>query len=90
MITRVGRGFSVGELLGAGFPERLAARLGVPVDVRRRSVLEENLQSLRKWYSPPANEAAKPARARPSRAKKAEAPEKPVKKRATRKKKAAG
>jgi ribosomal protein L13E len=88
MITRRGKGFSAGELRGAGFPRRLAARWGVPTDIRRRSVLQTNVQSLKKWYSPPAKESAEPVRAHPSRAKKVETREKPVKKRVTRKKRA--
>jgi len=88
MIARLGRGFSAGELSAAGFPIRLAARWGVPIDVRRRSLLEANVQSLKKWYSPAAKETREPPRAKPSPAKKPKQAEKPAKKRPIRKKKA--
>ena len=51
MITRAGRGFSLGELSGGGLTPGLAARWGVRVDARRRSVLEGNVGSLRAWHA---------------------------------------
>ncbi len=50
-ITRPGRGFSLGELSGAGMAPRLAARWGVKVDPKRRSVLQGNISSLSGWRS---------------------------------------
>lgn len=50
-VSRMGRGFSFGELSEAGLEPRLAARWGVWVDVRRRSVLGENVSTLRGWHT---------------------------------------
>ena len=49
MVNRSGRGFSRGELSGAGLAPRLATDWGVRTDVRRRSVLEGNVESLKTW-----------------------------------------
>ncbi len=54
MVERQGRGFSMGELEGADFPIVLARRWKLHVDLRRRSVLEWNVTSLKKWFAPPA------------------------------------
>jgi ribosomal protein L13E len=51
MVSRQGRGFSLGELSGAGVAPRLASRWGVRVDSRRRSVIEGNVGLLRGWTS---------------------------------------
>ena len=51
MITRQGRGFSLGELAGVGLQPGLAAKWGVRVDARRRSVLDGNVGSLKAWHS---------------------------------------
>ena len=50
-VTRLGRGFSLGELSGGGLDRRLAAKWGVMVDQRRRSVLEGNVSALKSWHS---------------------------------------
>ena len=42
--NRRGRGFSRGELRKAGINIRQALRAGFPVDVRRRTVHEENVK----------------------------------------------
>ncbi len=52
-VTREGRGFSAGELQGAGIPSRLASRWGVRLDVRRRSVIQGNVDALKSWGSHP-------------------------------------
>lgn len=52
-VTRPGRGFSVGELAGAGFSQNLASSWGVRLDLRRRSVIESNVSSLKSWASHP-------------------------------------
>jgi Ribosomal protein L13e len=59
MVTRPGRGYSFGELQGAGVTTGEAHRWGVRVDSRRRSVLEANVDSLRGWRvrTPPAPKA---------------------------------
>ena len=54
MVTRPGRGFSLGELTGAGLASRTAAGWGARVDVRRRSVLEGNVALLKGWGGHPA------------------------------------
>ncbi len=78
-ITRAAKGFSMGELSRVSLPANLAGRWGVPTDFRRRSVLERNVEALKKWHTAPYHKAeAAPA------ATKAE--ERPVKKRAPRKK----
>ncbi|HKT22520.1 MAG TPA: ribosomal protein L13e, partial [Nitrososphaerales archaeon] len=59
MISRHGRGFSLGELGGAGIAPNLAARWGVMVDPRRRSVIEGNVSSLKGWHSHATSGAAK-------------------------------
>ncbi len=52
VVTRPGRGFSMGELSGAGLTPHLASHWGVRLDVRRRSVLQGNVDSLKSWGSP--------------------------------------
>jgi ribosomal protein L13E len=87
MVNRGAKGFSLGEMSRAGLPPRLAAKWGVPSDIRRRSVLDENVRSLGKWYTPPVKKAPKPA---PAKEPEPVAPvpvKKPAKKRAARKKK---
>lgn len=51
MITRSGRGFSLGELAGVGLAPGLAAEWGVRIDARRRSVLDGNVASLKTWHA---------------------------------------
>lgn len=53
MIEREARGFSMGELGGAGFTFGTASRLGLATDIRRRTVIEKNVESLKSWFSPP-------------------------------------
>ncbi len=67
MITRKGRGFSNGELSGAGIPFNLARAWSVPVDARRRSVIDPNVAALKKWYgSAPKPEPAPKPKAKPT------------------------
>lgn len=84
-IEREGRGFSNVELRSAAFPIVYARRWRLPIDLRRRSAIETNVQALKKWFVPPRPEppATKPA----PRTKKVPKPAKP-KKRARRKRKA--
>jgi ribosomal protein L13E len=84
MIQRSGKGFSMGELASVGLPMKLAGRWGVPRDFRRRSILEPNVQSLKKWSAGSHRRSEAPA---PAPALQPAAEEKPVKKRAARKKK---
>jgi ribosomal protein L13E len=53
IVERAGKGFSMGELAGAGLPPSTARRWGVSTDLRRRSVLERNAQALKLWFTPP-------------------------------------
>jgi large subunit ribosomal protein L13e len=48
--AREGRGFSLGELKEAGLTAGEAKVRGVPVDARRKSTHEENVEILREWY----------------------------------------
>ncbi|MEM3673437.1 MAG: ribosomal protein L13e [Candidatus Bathyarchaeia archaeon] len=43
---RFGRGFSQEELKEAGLTQKEARRLGIPVDVRRKTVHEENVKAV--------------------------------------------
>jgi ribosomal protein L13E len=82
MKQRQARGFSNGELSGAGFSIHEASRLGLAMDIRRRTVLEQNVESLRSWFTP-----SKPVPAHKPPVAKAEAkPEEKPKKRAPPKK----
>jgi ribosomal protein L13E len=53
MVERPARGFSMGELGRAEVPYHVARRLGIQLDLRRRSILEGNVSTLKRWYSPP-------------------------------------
>jgi ribosomal protein L13E len=58
MISRVGKGFSLGELSGADVEPRLASNWGAKIDHRRRSVLEGNVASLKGWRAHAGTAAA--------------------------------
>ena len=47
---RPGRGFSFGELASAGVPLNTARREGLSLDLRRRSVVEGNVEALKGWF----------------------------------------
>jgi len=49
--VRLGRGFSLKELAEAGICRGEALKLGIPVDVRRRSFHEENVKVLRRFLA---------------------------------------
>ena len=53
LVTRGGRGFSIGELSSAGMAPRLASSWGLRLDARRRSVIQGNVDSLKKWEAHP-------------------------------------
>jgi ribosomal protein L13E len=53
MMQRRARGYSLGEITQAGLNVGLARRWGLPVDDMRRSALEGNVTSLKKWSSRP-------------------------------------
>jgi ribosomal protein L13E len=79
---RRGKGFSLGELSAAGLTFIIAKSLRVPVDIRRRSVLETNIGSLKVWYKPAPKKERGP---KPEKAK----AEKPAKKKEKKKAKKA-
>jgi ribosomal protein L13E len=72
MQQRRARGFSLGELGSAGITFIAARRVRLPVDPRRRSVLDGNVGKLKDWYVPEPKKAAseKPEKAekRPKKA----------------------
>ncbi len=47
--VRVGRGFSIGELEAAGLDITSAKKLGIPIDKRRRSVHQWNIERLKSF-----------------------------------------
>lgn len=49
--TKAGRGFSPGELDAVGLDVKKALKLGIPVDRRRKSVWDWNVQALREYLS---------------------------------------
>ncbi|MEM1525569.1 MAG: ribosomal protein L13e [Ignisphaera sp.] len=46
---RVGRGFSTGEIKQAGLTVQLARQFNIPLDFRRRSIHQHNVENLRKF-----------------------------------------
>lgn len=46
---RIGRGYSIGEIREVGLTLQLAKQLNVPIDVRRRSIHQTNIENLRKF-----------------------------------------
>jgi ribosomal protein L13E len=55
---RSARGFSFGELASAGVPLNAAKREGLSLDIRRRSVVEGNVEALKGWFKSPAGKPA--------------------------------
>jgi ribosomal protein L13E len=55
---RSARGFSFGELASAGVPLNAAKREGLSLDIRRRSVVEGNVEVLKGWFKSPAGKPA--------------------------------
>ncbi len=51
MVTRAGKGFSLGELAEANIVPRMASKWGARLDGRRRSVIQANVTSLKNWGS---------------------------------------
>jgi ribosomal protein L13E len=49
---RQARGFSFGELSSAGVPLNAAKNHDLSVDVRRRSVVDKNVETLKGWMQP--------------------------------------
>ena len=57
MIDREARGFSFGELSSAGVTLEVAKRQELSIDVRRRSVVNKNVQALKGWIGSPSEVA---------------------------------
>ena len=65
--SSVGKGFSPNELKEAGVNKQLARQIGLPVDIKRKSTHQENVQSVKAH----AQQAKEKAAANPKPAKKA-------------------
>jgi ribosomal protein L13E len=61
MHERLARGFSFGELASAGVPLNAAKREGLSLDIRRRSVLDGNVEALKGWFKSPGKPATERA-----------------------------
>lgn len=57
MHERPARGFSFGELASAGVPLNAARREGLSLDVRRRSIVDGNVEALKGWFKSPGKSA---------------------------------
>lgn len=53
MHERRARGYSRGELASGGVALAVAKSLGMRIDLRRRTVLDGNVEKLKGWYRPP-------------------------------------
>jgi len=51
---RAARGFSFGELESAGIPANAARHGDLSLDIRRRSVVQANVEMLKGWFKSPA------------------------------------
>jgi ribosomal protein L13E len=60
MQERRAKGFSGGELSVVGLTLVRALSMKVPIDLRRSSVLEGNVGTLKAWYKPPAKKPKQP------------------------------
>lgn len=79
MHERRAKGYSEGEIASVGLTRVLALSLNVPVDIRRRSTLQPNVDALKGWYKPALKKPSAP------RAEMTEKPAKPAKKTAAKK-----
>ena len=73
--TKPSKGFSLNELKGAGLTLQDAKKLSIPLDIKRKSTHEENVQTLKSHVEKAKTEAA----AKPKEPE-AKAEEKPKKK----------
>jgi len=58
--TRIGRGFSRGELREGGVDVKRAHKLGMPVDLRRKTKHEENVEILKQHLRSLAKKPRRP------------------------------
>jgi large subunit ribosomal protein L13e len=49
--TKIGKGFSIGEINALGLTVKEARLLGIRVDIRRKTTHEENINLLRAWLA---------------------------------------
>ncbi len=70
-----GKGFSLNELKQAGVDKQQAKRIGLPVDVKRKSAHDQNVQALKEH----AQKAKEQAQAKPKPPKPQETPKKKAK-----------
>jgi large subunit ribosomal protein L13e len=49
--TKIGKGFSIGEINALGLTVKEARLLGIRVDTRRKTTHEENINLLRAWLT---------------------------------------
>lgn len=47
--VKIGRGYSFGELKEVGLTLQLAKQLNIPIDLRRRSIHQVNVENLRRF-----------------------------------------
>jgi len=81
MHLRSAKGFSLGELAKAGIAFTVAKGLKLPLDIRRRSSLDDNVGRLKAWHKPAPKKAKEPkAEKKAKPAKKAKKAPKKVKK----------
>ncbi len=57
---RLGRGFSLGELKEVKLSLKQALKLGIPVDLRRRTVHEDNVKFLKEFLATSLKPRTKP------------------------------
>jgi ribosomal protein L13E len=66
MDEREGRGFSFSELDSAGVWRVDVKRLHIPLDIRRRTTLDANVERLKGWYKAPEHKPAHVAAEKPA------------------------
>ncbi|MEM4701123.1 MAG: ribosomal protein L13e [Candidatus Bathyarchaeia archaeon] len=62
---RLGKGFSLNELKKAGLNPKKALKLGIPIDVRRRTMHEENVEKLKRLLEAKQQEETQKQKSKP-------------------------